>query len=282
MDATVLITGVSGGLGQAVAESFSSDGWRVVAPTRSLSNKSSPSGVAFVEADLSDAAAVLHAVEVGAGDAAAPLRAVVNLVGGYAGGARVHETPIEDYERQFALNLRPTYLVAQAALPHLRDGGAVVCVSSRAAVQTFAGAAGYMGSKAAVIAFVQAVAVEYREEGIRCNAVLHSIIDTSSNRRSQPDADRSRWYPRTPSVTSFASCAPMRPLRPAAPLSRSTDEPERECPRRIQTLIRSNMMSNAARTRKATPEVCSRYPTNLAASSGRSRPAASGSFRYGG
>lgn len=64
---------------------------------------------------------------------------------------------------------------------------------SRAAVQPFAGAAGYIASKAAVIAFAQAVAVEYRDEGIRCNAVLPSVIDTPANRRAQPDADPARW-----------------------------------------------------------------------------------------
>ena len=64
-------------------------------------------------------------------------RAVVNLVGGFALGGRVHETPIEDFEAQLRLNLRPTYLVCQAALPHLQaaGGGAIVCVSSRAALR---------------------------------------------------------------------------------------------------------------------------------------------------
>ena len=79
----------------------------------------------------------------------------------------MHETPIEDFERQFPLNLRPTYLVTQAALPHLIDagGGAIVCVSTRAALQPFSGAAGYIASKAAVMAFAQALAVEYRDDG---------------------------------------------------------------------------------------------------------------------
>lgn len=41
--------------------------------------------------------------------------------------------------------------------------------------------------------FAQAVAVEYRDEDVRCNAVLPSVIDTPSNRRAQPSADHSRW-----------------------------------------------------------------------------------------
>jgi NAD(P)-dependent dehydrogenase (short-subunit alcohol dehydrogenase family) len=109
----------------------------------------------------------------------------------------VHDTPIEEFETQFRLNLRPAYLCAQACLPHLIDagGGAIVCVSTRAALRPFSGAAGYISSKRAVLAFVEALAVEYRDEGVRANAVLPSVIDTPGNRASQPDADASKWVP---------------------------------------------------------------------------------------
>ena len=195
MKATALITGATGGLGRSVAERFVADGWRVVAPVRSRGDSVIDENprVEIVEADVTDPGAVQRAVQSATGDDAAPLRAVVNLVGGYAGGSRVHETPIEEFERQFALNLRPTYLVTQAAVEHLRPEGAVVCVASRAAVRPFAGAAGYIASKAAVIAFAQAVAIEYGDAGVRCNAVLPSVIDTPANRRAQPGADHSRW-----------------------------------------------------------------------------------------
>ena len=120
---------------------------------------------------------------------------MVNLVGGYASGGLVHETPIDEFERMLTTNLRPTYLVTQAALPHLvaAGGGAVVCVSARAAVAPFPGAAGYVTAKAAVLAFANAVAVEYRSRNVRCNTVLPSVIDTPANRAAQPDADHSRW-----------------------------------------------------------------------------------------
>lgn len=68
-----------------------------------------------------------------------------------------------------------------------------MCTSTRAALRPFAGAAGYVSSKAAVIAFAQALAVEYREDGIRANAILPSVIDTPANRASMPDADFARW-----------------------------------------------------------------------------------------
>ena len=103
----------------------------------------------------------------------------------------MHETPVEDFEAQLRLNLRPTYLVCHAAIPHLQaaGGGAIVCVSSRAALKPFAGAAGYIVAKAAVLAFVDVLAAEYRDDGIRANAILPSVIDTPANRASMPDAD---------------------------------------------------------------------------------------------
>ncbi|MGN9777892.1 SDR family NAD(P)-dependent oxidoreductase [Micromonospora sp. H33] len=196
-DRSVLVTGGTGGLGGAVTAAFAEAGWRVVVPSRESGPATEPvaGDVVRLAADLTDPADVRHAVEVAAGDAAAPLRAVVNLVGGYAGGGRVHETPVTELERMLTLNLRPTWLVTGAALPHLvaAGGGAVVCVSSRAAVAPFPGAAAYATAKAGVLSFANAVAVEYRADGVRCNTVLPSVIDTPANRAAQPGADHSRW-----------------------------------------------------------------------------------------
>jgi NAD(P)-dependent dehydrogenase (short-subunit alcohol dehydrogenase family) len=195
MERSVLVTGGAGGLGGAVLEVLRDQGWRVVAPVRPGAVDRLPKAVLPVEADLSNPAEVAAAVTTAAAEAGAPLRAVVNLVGGYAGGGLVHETPVDDFEAILRANLRPTYLVTAAALPRLvaAGGGSVVCVSSRAAVAPFAGAAGYATAKAAVLAFANAVAVEYRKSGVRCNTVLPSVIDTPGNRAGQPDADFSRW-----------------------------------------------------------------------------------------
>jgi NAD(P)-dependent dehydrogenase (short-subunit alcohol dehydrogenase family) len=193
-DPTVLVTGGTGGLGAAVTRAFLDSGWRVVVPwiaERELERVQAHDRLELVRADLFDPDAVAAAVA-----AAGPsLRAAVNLVGGFAIHDRVHETPIETFEEQLRLNLRPTYLVCAAALPVLlaAGGGAIVCVSSRAARQPFPGAAGYVVSKAAVLALVDALDAEYRKDRIRVNAVLPSVIDTPFNRSSMPDADFDTW-----------------------------------------------------------------------------------------
>ncbi len=195
---SAIITGGTGGLGTAVVERLLDDGWRVVVPwikEAELERIEPREGLELVQADLFEGAAVAEVVRTAIASEAAPLLGLVNLVGGFAAGARVHETPLEAFEQQFRLNLRATYLMTQSALvPMLeRRAGSIVCVGTRAAVQPFSGAAGYIASKAAVIAFSQAVATEYRDDGIRCNAVLPSVIDTPGNRAAMPGADHTRW-----------------------------------------------------------------------------------------
>lgn len=201
MSATAVVTGGTGGLGTAVVSRLRAEGWQVVVPwvaARELERLPGRQALAPVEADVASAegvAKVTAAAEAVAVAEEAPLRGLVNLVGGFSSGPRVHETPLQEFESQFALNVRTAFMMTQATLPALlRSGeGSVVCVGSRAARQPFSGAAAYAASKAAVIAFAQAVAVEYRDEGLRSNVVLPSVIDTPANRAAMPKADHSRW-----------------------------------------------------------------------------------------
>ena len=186
MARTALITGATGGLGGAVVDRFAREGWSVLGVDKRPGEDRE--NVRFVEADLFDEEQVAHAVA----QAGPELQAVVNLVGGFAEGGRVHETPIDEFEEQFRLNLRPTYLVTAAAIPRMAQG-TVVCVGTRAALRPFPGAAGYVASKAALLALVRALDTEYRNDGIRVNAVLPSVIDTPANRSSMPDADHDAW-----------------------------------------------------------------------------------------
>src|SRR4051794_38982602 len=110
-DRTALVTGGTGGLGPAVITALLETGWRVVAPVRpgSAAADRIPGGALPLDADVTDPEAVRAAVGTAASEAGAPLRAVVNLVGGYADGQPVGSTPVEEFERLFRLNLRPTY-----------------------------------------------------------------------------------------------------------------------------------------------------------------------------
>lgn len=198
MAGTAIITGGTGGLGTAVTDAFLDAGWRVVVPwivEAEVERIEPRPHLHLMRADLFDLDSVRKVVERATDDSAVPLGAVVNLVGGYSEPGRVHEASIDDFEAQLRLNLRPLYLMCHAAVPALlaNDGGAIVCVGSRAALRPFPGVSGYVTAKAGVMAFVQALDAEYRDQRIRANAIVPSIIDTPANRASQPDADFSKW-----------------------------------------------------------------------------------------
>ena len=195
MAAGVLVAGGTGALGEAVVAELLDAGHAVTATwivEKERERMGEHEGLQLVRADVTDPDSVEAAV-AGVED----LEAVVNLVGGFAMGPRVHETDPADFERLYRLNLTPAFLLARATMPRLleRGGGAYVCVSAKAALQPFKGAAGYISSKAAVLALVKALDADYKQDGIRCNAVLPSTIDTPANREAMPDSDHSKWVP---------------------------------------------------------------------------------------
>jgi NAD(P)-dependent dehydrogenase (short-subunit alcohol dehydrogenase family) len=193
---TVLVAGGTGALGTAVVRELLDAGYDcritwIVDRERERIDQELGDRVSLARANLTDPDGGVAEVVAGVED----LEAVVNLVGGYAQGPLVHETELPDFMRMIELNLVPAFLLAHEAMPRMvkRGSGAFVGVSARAALRPFAGAAGYVAGKAALLAFVQALDAEYRDQGVRVNAILPSVIDTPANREAQPDADQSKW-----------------------------------------------------------------------------------------
>ncbi|HET9552227.1 MAG TPA: SDR family NAD(P)-dependent oxidoreductase [Anaeromyxobacteraceae bacterium] len=197
---TVLVAGGTGALGRSVVHAFLAEGAVVVVAGRreaELGPVAAAAGPAaarlhFVQADVSEPAGAESAVAAAA--VKGPLRAVVNAVGGWAGGAPVQAEGPEVLGRMLSLNLAPGYHLLRAALPVLLEGGgAFVEVVSLAALGPQPGQAAYAASKAAALAVVLAAAEEVRGRGVRVNAVLPGTMDTEANRRAMPAADRAGW-----------------------------------------------------------------------------------------
>ena len=195
---TALVTGGTGGLGTSVVARLAQEGWRVVVPTnRDPATVTLDVPAELLHADMTTPEGARAAVAAATADAGAPLRGVALLVGGFAAGPTVAETPLGEYERMLQLNLRPAILAIQAAVPALiqAGGGAIVTVSSTAALNPFRGASAYATSKAALIAFTRTVAIDHHADGIRANAVVPGTIDTAANRRDIPADQHASFTP---------------------------------------------------------------------------------------
>ncbi len=198
----ILVAGGTGGLGRAVSLAFLNEGARVVATFRNQEEFDALQAAAGIHAsalegeqvDFTDEAAVGQLVG-GILSRHGRLDALVNTVGGYAGGIKLWELDSAVFDRMLALNLRAGFVLSRAAVvPMLREKrGAIVNVAAKAAFDHAAGAAAYAASKAAALAMIDSLAAETRGTGVRVNSILPSIIDTPANRKAMPNADFATW-----------------------------------------------------------------------------------------
>ena len=95
------------------------------------------------------------------------------------------ETEEEDWDFLFDVNVKSMYLMTRAVLPHMlaQGKGAIVCTSSISAVYATPNEVLYDATKGACHMFARAIAVEFRDRGIRCNAVCPGFIDTPHGQR---------------------------------------------------------------------------------------------------
>ena len=175
-----VVTGGASGIGQATAVRLMDDGFRLAVVDLSPELDVAPSVLA-IKADVSDAIDVERAVhevlaEFGRIDV------LVNNAGitGSADATTCHETPVDEWDRVFAVNVRGPFLCTRAVLPvMMRQGsGQVITVASAAGLVAFPGRCAYTASKGAALQFAKSVAVDYAAAGIRSNAVCPGMVAT--------------------------------------------------------------------------------------------------------
>jgi NAD(P)-dependent dehydrogenase (short-subunit alcohol dehydrogenase family) len=175
-----IVTGAAGAIGRAVAEELSAQGRPVVLVDRS-------EAVEAVGDELRNRGTAVEACVVDLADADAPaaILAVADRLGGPAvlvnnagitRDARADAMDVEDFRVVVRVNLVAPLRLAEAVAEHLPDGGAIVNVSSRAALGNF-GQANYVAAKSALIGATRALAVRLAPR-VRVNAVAPGLVDT--------------------------------------------------------------------------------------------------------
>ncbi len=220
----VLVTGVSGALGSAVATAFDGAGATVcgadvVGPDSSDSLVTNPDRIDFFERDFTNEDAVAETIETIV-DRHGGLDVLANIAGTWRGGSPVSETSLETFDTLFDVNLKTAFLASKHAIEPLATGdakGAIVSVSSRSSLEGGTGDALYRASKAGVRLLTESIAAENRGS-IRANAIMPSVIDTPMNREMMPDADHDTWVdPSTiAEVVLFLSSTAAEPTSGAA------------------------------------------------------------------
>ncbi len=192
----IVVTGATGALGASVVEVLLSRGATVHVPMMEAALparapwRDNPRVVAAPNVSLDDEA------QVTAFYASLPaLWASIHLVGGYA-MAKIADTSLADFEKQWRLNTVTCFLACREAIKAMRkigNGGRIVNVAARPAVQPAGGMIAYVTAKAGVASITQSLAAEVLAENILVNAVVPSIMDTPANRASMPKADHASW-----------------------------------------------------------------------------------------
>jgi NAD(P)-dependent dehydrogenase (short-subunit alcohol dehydrogenase family) len=198
----VLVAGGTGGLGRAVSLAFLEEGANVVVTYRKAEELEALKTAAGENASRLDGRVLdvtqESAVREWIGEVRAHhgrVDALVNAVGGYAGGKKLWEDDPGVLDRMLDPNLKSGWILARAVVPVMlaQGHGAIVNVASKAAFEHAAGNAAYAASKAAAVAMIDSLAEDLRGTGVRANSILPSIIDTEVNRKAMPKANFAKW-----------------------------------------------------------------------------------------
>ena len=188
---TAIISGGATGMGAASARLFAAEGAAVGVIDRNVQAgealvaelKAAGHKAHFAKADVSSKAEVEAAV-ASVNAALGP----VNVLFNHAGTIVIKpflETEEADWDFLFDVNVKSMYLMTRAVLPQMlaNGGGSIVCTSSISAVYATPNEVLYDATKGAVHMFARAIAVEFRDRGIRCNAVCPGFIQTPHGNR---------------------------------------------------------------------------------------------------
>jgi 3-oxoacyl-[acyl-carrier protein] reductase len=186
---TALVTGGARDIGRAISIALADAGANVAvnynasaAPAESLARELTAKGIRAVaiRADVSNAADAARLVDEASAALGGTLDILVNNAGGLIARKKMDEMDEAFWDEVMALNLKSVFLVTRAALPKMRDGGAIVNLSSLAARDGGGGGAiAYSTAKGGVLTFTRGLSKELASRKIRVNCVSPGLIATT-------------------------------------------------------------------------------------------------------
>ncbi len=181
-----LITGASGALGSAAVDVFSAAGASV--------HGCDLTGDSKIRLDVTDPRQTDDAVARVINDEGR-IDILLNTVGTWSPQSHVSEIDDATVDKLMAVNFRSVLNMSRSALPGMKANGwgRIINVGAKQALQNTSGNSAYGAAKAAVIALTQSIADEVGDDGVTCNAVVPSVMDTPANREAMQGADFSKW-----------------------------------------------------------------------------------------
>jgi len=189
--AVAVVTGGGSGIGLATCARLAKEGFAVAALDLDPAAAAAAAAVTAV-CDVTDEASVGAALAAVAGRLG-PVDVLVNNAGitGSRQAARCHETPVQEWDRVVAVNVRGPFLCSRAVLPSMaaRGSGHIITIASVAGLVAFPGRCAYTASKGAALMLTRSIAVDYAAAGIRANAVCPGMVYTPMTawRLDQPE-----------------------------------------------------------------------------------------------
>jgi NAD(P)-dependent dehydrogenase (short-subunit alcohol dehydrogenase family) len=177
-----VVTGGASGIGLGIVERLIAEGAQVAVfdindPSATVDRLGE---AAFgLTVDVSDEESVVEAIAATV-DHFGKLDILVNNAGVDGAMAPIADSPLDDFDRLIAVNLRGVFVMTKHAIPVLlkSDAPSVINISSGTAVKATPGLAPYSASKAAIITLTKVGAAEYAADGLRMNVILPGAIET--------------------------------------------------------------------------------------------------------
>lgn len=204
---TALVTGSERGIGRSIALAYASAGADIVIASLPLDktavgNMETLAGeieklgqrALVVPVDVSDEQGIKN-LAAETGKVFPRIDILVNNAGTIVLPDNILETPVADFDKMIAVNLRSLFLVCQSFIPPMikRRWGRVINIASSAGLLGLPERLSYCSSKFGAVGFTSALAIDMKPYNVAVNAICPGAVDTPLTAYSKPDVDKSDW-----------------------------------------------------------------------------------------